>query len=336
MAVHQDQPVGPGLQPVDRPLTISDRVDRIAERQKHLFDDQLIDLVVLNDQHITNGPVVATAGSRCCQRRRCRRLRSGEEMRRGEKRTGRCGRGTRSDRLGYHVDDRCRFDTAQGRHDRVEQPALTDRLRHRCGQAQVATVCLAEQLVTAREQDDRQSGQLRVGADLPGDIATVHDRHAHVQQHQVERLPGPLGQQQPLGRQLRLLADLRLQPPSGELSLQDFTVRRVVIDDQDTGLLKRAKCPPLLVDDVRRTVSFKRQLEEERRPGVRLAIDLQFAAHQMHQLTADRQPQPGPSIPPRRRGVGLGERVEHSFALLGRHPDSGVLHGEPKAGGFRD
>ena len=184
--------------------------------------------------------------------------------------------------------------------------------------------------MAAGEQNHRQPGQLGVRLHLASDVAAVEHRHAHVEQEQVERLSGPLGQQQPFDRELRLLAHLRPQPPGGELGLEDLAVGRVVVDDEHAGLLQRPQRPPLLLDHAGGPVGRQRQLEEERRADARLALHLQLAAEQADELAADRQPQPGPAVLPRSRGVGLGERLEHAAALLRRHADAGVLHGEPQ------
>ena len=54
----------------------------------------------------------------------------------------------------------------------------------------------------------------------------------------------------------------------------------------------------------------QRQLDDEGRALAQLALDLDLAAHQLRQLAADGQAQPGAAEPPRGRGVGLGELLE--------------------------
>ena len=49
-------------------------------------------------------------------------------------------------------------------------------------------------------------------------------------------------------------------------------------------------------------------------------MDADFAAHQPHQIAADRQPQPGAAEIARDRGIGLGERVETRASLSGAMP----------------
>ena len=50
--------------------------------------------------------------------------------------------------------------------------------------------------------------------------------------------------------------------------------------------------------------------EPERAAPARLALHADRAAHQLDQLLADREPQAGAAVPPRRRAVGLRERLE--------------------------
>ena len=50
------------------------------------------------------------------------------------------------------------------------------------------------------------------------------------------------------------------------------------------------------------------------------AVDRELAAHQLHQVLADRQPEAGAAVAPAGRGVGLREGLEQALLLLGVMP----------------
>ena len=54
------------------------------------------------------------------------------------------------------------------------------------------------------------------------------------------------------------------------------------------------------------------------------AVQADFAAEQVRQLAADRQSQAGAAVLAARAGVGLLERLEDDFLLVGRDADAGV------------
>ena len=79
-----------------------------------------------------------------------------------------------------------------------------------------------------------------------------------------------------------------------------------------------------------------RQVENDPCPDAELALDAHLPAHHPHEPAADRQPEPGPPVLARRRGVGLGERLEDRAQLLLGDPDPRVLDGKPDLSGVYD
>ena len=69
-------------------------------------------------------------------------------------------------------------------------------------------------------------------------------------------------------------------------------------------------------------------LEPESRSLPLRALEADLALHQIHQLTADREPEPGPAEAACQRAIGLGERIEDLFLVARRNADAGVRHGE--------
>src|SRR6266576_3728481 len=61
----------------------------------------------------------------------------------------------------------------------------------------------------------------------------------------------------------------------------------------------------------------------------RLALSPDGALHHLDQALGDRESKPGAAILPRGRSVCLRECLEQRRALLGRHADTTVPHGEP-------
>ena len=68
-----------------------------------------------------------------------------------------------------------------------------------------------------------------------------------------------------------------------------------------------------------------RQEERERTPLAEGALDMDLAAEQTCDLTADGESEPGPAISPARRPVGLLERFEDQAQLVLRNADARVL-----------
>ena len=72
------------------------------------------------------------------------------------------------------------------------------------------------------------------------------------------------------------------------------------------------------------------QLEPEGRAPPRLALEADLAAHEMHQLAANCQPQARAAEAPARRSVALGERLEEPGLHGGRNADARVAHRHAK------
>ena len=66
------------------------------------------------------------------------------------------------------------------------------------------------------------------------------------------------------------------------------------------------------------------QFEPERAAVVDFAVESEAAAHQLHELTDDRESEASAPEPAGRGGVGLGERFEHATLVFGCDPDAGV------------
>jgi hypothetical protein len=165
------------------------------------------------------------------------------------------------------------------------------------------------------------------GADGRRGLQPVHLGHHVVQQDQGERL----------ARLLRLLQhrqclfstgdQSRFHAPMREHALQDTAVGGIVIDGQDrqsaqTRALRRQ--PPL------RRFGRKAEAgrEMERAPASRLALHPEPSPHHLHQLRRDGQPQAGPAVLARGRGVELREGFEQFLHVVGRDIDARVDDGE--------
>ncbi len=120
-------------------------------------------------------------------------------------------------------------------------------------------------------------------------------------------------------------------PPGQELLVQDQAVDRVVVHDQHPlpGEVARGR-------RWHRRVGLARQAdpEPETRAHAGRAGHADLAAHQVHQLRADRQAQAGAPMAAGGGGVCLGELVEDLAELLGGDADAGVLdldaQGDPR------
>src|SRR5690606_23555572 len=62
-----------------------------------------------------------------------------------------------------------------------------------------------------------------------------------------------------------------------------------------------------------------------------LTGDGDVAAHHLAEATRERESETGATVFPRRRRVGLRERLEEPAELLGGHADTGVRHAEDDA-----
>src|SRR5689334_19572038 len=70
----------------------------------------------------------------------------------------------------------------------------------------------------------------------------------------------------------------------------------------------------------------------ERAAVLRLALHPEASPHQVHELTADGEPEPGPAILARRRAVALREGAEDRRLLVERNADAGVGDAEAERG----
>lgn len=66
----------------------------------------------------------------------------------------------------------------------------------------------------------------------------------------------------------------------------------------------------------------------------RCAADRDLATHQLDQLAADGETQPGAAETPGNAAVGLGEWGEEVLLLLGRNANAGIADGEGEADGI--
>ena len=72
--------------------------------------------------------------------------------------------------------------------------------------------------------------------------------------------------------------------------------------------------------------------EGKRAPATGRALDLECAAHDLHEPAADREPEPEPAEAPRHRRVDLRERLEERRHVFRRDADAGVGDREPQLG----
>src|SRR4030095_9024586 len=71
---------------------------------------------------------------------------------------------------------------------------------------------------------------------------------------------------------------------------------------------------------------LERQLHGERRTFTESGRHLDRSTEQVSETLRERQPKPGPSVPPRRRAIPLPELVEHVLLRIGRNSDPGVVY----------
>ena len=141
-------------------------------------------------------------------------------------------------------------------------------------------------------------GEGRNRTDAPRQFGAGEARHHLVDHDEVVRggaMPGALdlGQaSEAVGRRGDDHAE------AFEMMREDFDIHRHVVDDQraDAGELSR-EIPRIHDGDQRRT--DERQLEPEGRAGAGLAVDADLAAHQLDELAADREAEPGAAELPR-------------------------------------
>mmetsp|Transcript_15772 Transcript_15772/g.43678 ORF Transcript_15772/g.43678 Transcript_15772/m.43678 type:complete len:281 (+) Transcript_15772:1423-2265(+) len=185
-------------------------------------------------------------------------------------------------------------------------------LRHQCGSGQ---------------RNDGQLGRREVLAQLAGGIMAAQHRHLHIHQHDVEGLAHAGGGQHGLHRLAAVAGLGDLHAPLLQLGYRDQHVDRMVLGDQHAPALQGRAGPHLarLVAH-RRRCGRQGQLGPEHRALARRAAQADLAAHQRGQLAADGQAQAGAAITPRRRFVGLRERLEQALLLVERDARAGVGH----------
>src|SRR6185369_10462195 len=106
--------------------------------------------------------------------------------------------------------------------------------------------------------------------------------------------------------------------PRAEVLLEQRARRVAVVDDEDAppGERRRlTRVPPA------RRAACEARGEPERAAAARLALDTDVAAHERDELLRDREPEPRPAEPARRRLIALRERGEDPLALLGGDAD---------------
>ncbi len=148
----------------------------------------------------------------------------------------------------------------------------------------------------------------RVAAQLAGERHAVHDRHLHVDHRRVERGPGAGRGTHQLERRGAVVGRRDVHPDRRQLHLEDAAIGRVVLGENHPPAAQhgRIRCR-------RRSLRRHRsaaEREAEHRALAELALDFDRAAHQLHQLLADRESEPGTAVPARHRLVGLHEHGE--------------------------
>jgi hypothetical protein len=117
-------------------------------------------------------------------------------------------------------------------------------------------------------------------------------------------------------------------PAAPELVAQDRETRVVVVDHQGSPAAERASHCRVL----RRTVRLRsaraqeRQLADHRGADALAAVELDRAAHQLHELARDRQPETRAAEAPRGARVRLSERLKQCRARRRRDTDARVSH----------
>jgi hypothetical protein len=150
----------------------------------------------------------------------------------------------------------------------------------------------------------------------------VHVRHVQVEKDHVERISGVrCGMEQLHGCRGSRCADRRAAPCGDHLG-DDPQVRHVVVDDQ------RAHPPEIDFRSPARGTGAEgeRDHRAECAPDAELAGNRERPAHQLDQLSGDRQAEPGATEAARGGTVGLGERIKEVGQGLIGHPDAGVEH----------
>ncbi len=202
-----------------------------------------------------------------------------------------------------------------------------------------------------RHGNDRDAGLGLFGHRPDGrhGLVAVEHGHLHVHQHDVEILPREqveglpsvfgdfdavpalaqrggghlaisgrvLGQQDPQ-RAVGGLEEIEAGRDWG-LGIGDWGMRSVV--PLQSPIPNRQS---LLLPNPQSRSHSQRDGEGEPAPGAKVALDFQLPAHQLDEPVGDRQPQAGAAVPPRGRGVGLGEGGEDPRLVFRGDADPGV------------
>jgi len=186
--------------------------------------------------------------------------------------------------------------------------------------------------------------------------AHADDRHAHAVfpplffADGVDQLPPPqprhlvVGEYQhrmavapELQRLLAVAGNIHLQSQATQPPLHQQLLGRMVFchqhaRDSAAGDAGRREGWPGIAVDGRWIRHRMRQGQFHREHGslARDAAQLQAAAHPVHQAAADAQPQPGPPVAPRSKGIGLRKRLEYRLLPLGRDTDASVMDLDPQ------
>ena len=182
-----------------------------------------------------------------------------------------------------------------------------------------------------RQRNDRQCAEGMTQAQHACGLVAAHHRHLHVHQHQREGCAG-IGLGIHSRHRQRAVAGLAdVDAPLLEEGGRDQHIHRVVFGDQDPqpgqpgGIFwQRGKHR---VRDVALR-GRQRQLGPEAAAPTVVADDADRAPHQLRELAADRQSQPGAAEAARGRGVGLRERREQPRLHGGFDARAGVVHFE--------
>ena len=177
------------------------------------------------------------------------------------------------------------------------------------------------------QRDHRNVAESRfMRTDMGERFLAVHHRHVHVEQHQIERPCLQIADR--IGAVLGL-DDLDAE--RFEEEPRDLAVERMIVDQQDRKPLGPAHAAGAVDLGLGRRLGFTAaghgaEGQREGRALALLACRHQIALHQMRQLAADRQAEPGAAETACGGGVGLGEGCEQLVERFGAHADAGVGH----------
>ena len=208
---------------------------------------------------------------------------------------------------------------AEDQRQHVVQYLRQGRLGQVAGEAQFLEAA-GVALVGGRGVDDQgQPGQLLILEDFSSQLGAVHARHQVVEYREVGGQAGthPLPQQ--LQGFLGIARNMHLHAELLQLLAQHMQVDAVIVHHQGVTPLKTGRGLVAAFADHRQ---LHREVEAGTLAG--LAFDADFAAHHLHQLTGDRQAQPGAAVLARGGAVGLGEGIEQLVDLLLGDADAGV------------